>query len=202
VLNENQAPAETMELPIPFDHVRLVYKPAGSSKDVIVRAIETGEPRYHRANGAKTPDYTRYVAGSNEVIPWPEEEDPHGERQPDDTVRLLVDEQTYIPEVLNPPFPRGVADEIVARFSHNRMLHRDEWVKRKIVEDARSAWYESRTLLTPQQQQLAKLAKQRQEEERKLRLGYKTGKLAQSREKLFKQPSPAENASQNLSVQP
>jgi hypothetical protein len=165
-MNEMISPTETHELPIPFDHIRLVYKPAGSPKDVIVRAIETGEPRYYRVNGAKTPDYTRYVAGTNEVIPWPEERSHHGERELGDTVRLLVDEETYIPEVLNPPFPHSVANEIISKYSHKRMLHQNEWVAKKIVEDARSAWYESRTLLTPQQQYLEKLAKQRQWQER------------------------------------
>lgn len=92
---------------------------------------------------------------------------PDVERGPDDTPRLSVDWTSFVPGIMNPPFPASIADELTSKYRLERTQHDDEYVAQKIVEDARSAWYESRRLITPAQQRLEQLAQQRREQEEK-----------------------------------
>lgn len=154
-----------MDLPISMDDVRLVFRPEDSNKDVIVRYISGGDPEYVREFGSQIPEHTRYIAGTDTEIPWPTEVIADQERYPDDTPRLSVDHTSYTPAIMNPPFPASIADELMAKYRTDRIAHEDEYVAQKIVEDARSVWYESRRLITPKEQKLAQLAQQRQDME-------------------------------------
>lgn len=154
-----------MDLPFSIEDVRLVFRPEDSNQDVIVRYISGGNPKYVREYGSQIPEHTRYIAGTSTEIPWPADVIPDQERGPNDTPRMSVDHFTYIPGIMNPPFPATVADELTSKYRHDRIRHDDDYVAQKIVEDARSVWYESRRLITPAQQKLEQLAEQRQKQE-------------------------------------
>jgi len=141
-------------LPLPFDAVRLVARitddETGFDRDVIVRYLRGGAPYYQREYGSNLPRHTRYIAGEEIMIPWPEEQFTDHELGDFDTTRRDVEEVTHTPSVLSgPPLPPGVIDELRDKFSKTRLLHDPEWVATKVVEDARSAWWESRKLQSP-----------------------------------------------------
>jgi hypothetical protein len=141
------------ELPIPIDDVRLVFKPEDSDKDVVVRYITKGEAflSWEMEPGSVMPKHRRYVAGTELEIPYPEEQVVGFNATADDTARMLVMEnsQPWVPEVLEPPFEASVAEELIPKYARNRTVHEHEYVVGKILQDARSAWYESRQLKSP-----------------------------------------------------
>ena len=145
-----------VNMPLKIADVRLVTAvknmQTGEMRDVIVRGIDTGAPKYEREYGSNIPEHTRYIAGRKIEIPWPEPEILEREQQHDDTTRLAVEDETYMPSVINtPPLPPGVANELFNQHSTKMKQADGKWLKRKIVEDARSVWYEGRELRTPKQ---------------------------------------------------
>lgn len=155
------------DVPFPVDDVRLVYRPEGALKDVMVRYIERGEQQewWRREPYSQTPEYPRYVAGTENEIPWPEEVVPDQERHAADTPRMHVDQVTYVPEILTSPFDASLAEELVPRYKKTQLRHEDNYVRRKIIEDARSVWYDSRRLTTPTTQKLEQMAETRRQME-------------------------------------
>ena len=146
------------ELPIPLSSVRLVFRlideKTGRDRDVIVRYVRGGAPYLQRAQNSPLPRHTRYVAGEDIVIPWPEVDAPSHEAQPGDTMRLDVDRQTYTPTLYEPPLPQAsILDELRGdKYARDRKWHEDEYVRMKVLEDARASWFESRKLHTPQEE--------------------------------------------------
>lgn len=199
-------------------HVRLIaamdFHDNGILKDVIVRHVHAAEPYGQRSNGSNIPAHTRYITGSAQhspngkdiVIPWPEEniENVFKHSEPD-TVRDVVEKDTWLPGVLNDPLgyhfevgentrlagqptaaytlglvtnrqeadnkqraglsgfvhqdkldvrrtriARGILDELRPKAQRAKALHDDsEWVKRKMLEDARAIWWRDRKVLSP-----------------------------------------------------
>jgi large subunit ribosomal protein L24 len=160
-----------MENPFPIDDVRLVFRPEGSDEDVIVRYIERGEQTHwaEREPFSSLPEYPRYIAGTDIEIPWPAELVPDQERYPSDTPREPVDDPSYMPYVLSAPFNDSIVDELVPKHKKNKLRHEDNYVIGKIIEDARSAWYDSRKLQSPMAQKMEQVVKERHEEIERLR---------------------------------
>lgn len=158
---------QSVDMPLDLNDVLLVAMVVNEDREVIVRHVQGGEPFYEREPGSTIPRHTRYAAGTGEELAWPDPYVSNNERFESDTPRKYVDEITYIPEVLSGPLPKDVAAELEVKYSRKRTRHEDSWVARKIVEDARSAWYEQRRLVTPAQQRLELLAKERQEQQQK-----------------------------------
>ncbi len=156
----------TREVPIKMIDVRLVIAlqdpDTGAKRDVIVRHLRGGAPHYEREYGSNIPRHTRYIAGEDIEIDWPEPEIKEEEREINDTARREVEEITFFPSVLSAPLPPGVEDELIKPYSTDRLRHEKEWVTRKIVEDARSMWYEERKAVTPQSAYLEKESRERQ----------------------------------------
>lgn len=160
----------SIPLPIKFADVRLVVTLTDSEtdvkKDVIVRHLRGGAPHYEREYGSNTPRHTRYIAGEDVEIEWPEPEIAEHERQVYDTARRDVEDETYVPSIFHTPLPEGVERELMDPYARSRRRHDNDWIQRKIVEDARSAWYEQRRLVTPKQEYLEKGTKDPQLESR------------------------------------
>ena len=153
-----------MEKPLPIDDVRLVFKPEGFNEDVIVRYIQKG-PKLHwamREPFSRRPEYTRYIQGTDIEIPWPSETILEPVRFECDTTRENVDQYTYVPSVINPPFEACIMDELKNKYSKAKREHDQAYVATKIIEDARSAWYDSRNLLTPRSQSMEQKVRKRQ----------------------------------------
>lgn len=143
---------QSTDCPILINDVRLVLRHQEDGtfveRDMIVRHLRGGAPHYEREYGSNIPRHTRYVAGEDLEIPWPSPEIQDQERESVDTPSREVQYHSYKPEMVNPPLPDGVMNELYNKFSPRRTQHDDEWIQRKIMEDARSLWYEKRDLLT------------------------------------------------------
>lgn len=146
----------TSELPFQFDDVRLVYRMSdestGIDRDVIIRHLRGGAPYFQREYGSNIPRHTRYIAGEEIEIPWPNPEIAELSREEADTTRQQVEEMSFMPSVIESPLPSGAIDEIRSKYSKGRVWHDTGYVAQKVIEDARSAWYESRSLQSPLQE--------------------------------------------------
>ena len=143
----------SLELPLKFSDVRLVVSMTDPEtdvqKDAVVRHLRGGAPHYEREYGSNIPRHTRYIAGEDVEIAWPEAEIQEREAQPYDTTRRDVEDETYVPSIFRNPLQPGVENELIKPYDRSRRRHDKGWMQRKIVEDARSAWYEQRKLVTP-----------------------------------------------------
>ena len=161
-----RAPYQAVDLPIPIDDIRLVVPmkddETNEVKDVIVRHLRGGEPVVEREHGVPTPGHTRYIEGLDIEIPWPQAGPPDYKAEESDTLRLTVEEKTYVPSI-NPPFSTPIIDELRDPYDRERSRHDQEFIDRKLKEDALEAWKKSRRLLTPQAEFLEREAGKKRE---------------------------------------
>lgn len=177
---------QSSELPIPIDTVRLVYRlkdeETGRDRDVIVKLLRGGAPYLQREPYSPLPRHTRYIAGEEVEIPWPEVDAPAYQTFESDTTRFEVEFQSYVPSLYDPPLPRsGILDELRNdKYARDREWHDDEYVRLKVLEDARASWYQQRKLQSPLEQlaeHKMKLAEQRAEEIKKRGLDSETMRI-------------------------
>ncbi|EXJ71578.1 uncharacterized protein A1O5_05386 [Cladophialophora psammophila CBS 110553] len=154
----------SLELPIPISDVRLVYRltdpTTGRDRDVIVKYIRGGAPYFQRAPNSPLPRHTRYVAGEDILIPWPEVEAPRYQAFEGDTTRYDVESQTWTPTIYQPPLPsQEIFDNLTEddKYRRDRAWHEDEYVRMKVLEDARAEWFKERKIQGP----LAKMAEEK-----------------------------------------
>jgi large subunit ribosomal protein L24 len=163
---ERRPPYQAADLPIPMADVRLVVPmrddETNEVKDIIVRHLRGGEPIVEREHGVATPKHTRYIEGLDIEIPWPEAGLPDYKAEESDTLRLTVEEKTYVPSI-NAPFPTSIIDELRDPFHRERNRHEQEFIDKKLKEDALEAWKRSRRLLTPQAEYLERRAREKRE---------------------------------------
>ncbi|OCK81749.1 hypothetical protein K432DRAFT_350465 [Lepidopterella palustris CBS 459.81] len=119
-----------------YDQVRLVYAMkdprTNEVRDVIVDEVEV---RNFQKDHTGKESWDRYIPGTNIRIEWPEEREPEYIDHPDDTLRITVEERTYIPTLLIPPFPETVIDELRGKYSKFRTRHDEDYVEKKMKED-------------------------------------------------------------------
>ncbi|KIX95476.1 uncharacterized protein Z520_08993 [Fonsecaea multimorphosa CBS 102226] len=154
----------SLELPIPIADVRLVYRltdPAtGRDRDVIVKHIRGGAPYFQREPNSPLPRHTRYIVGEDVQIPWPEAEAPTYQAFEGDTSRYDVESQTWTPTIYQAPLPsQEIFDDLTEddKYRRDRAWHEDEYVRMKILEDARAEWFKERKIQGP----LAKMAEEK-----------------------------------------
>ena len=157
---------QSADSPVPIVDIRLVVPMRNDEtdevKDIIVRHLRGGEPIVEQQYGVSTPKHTRYIEGLDIEIPWPDAAPTNYKPEESDTLRLLVEQETYLPHVA-PPFEESIMDELRNPFSLARSRHKQEFIDRKLKEDAFEAWKKSRRLLTPQAEHLEKEAKKKRE---------------------------------------
>ncbi|KUJ12017.1 uncharacterized protein LY89DRAFT_593978 [Mollisia scopiformis] len=133
----DQRPIRTIEKPVPLASVRLVYPlsdpETGVTRDVIIKKLKNG-PIFHDRHLNKT-KWSRIVPGLNIVIPWPKTPPKEHKDGPNDTLRIDVEQQTYVPSLLRPPMPGSVIDELRNKFSKFRTRHDPEYIEAKLAED-------------------------------------------------------------------
>lgn len=142
-----------MPMPIPIDDVRLVVPlddpETGNVKDVLVKHLYASGPFLEREYGSETPKHTRYITGLDIEVPWPGMA-PDEQRDEDvDTLRIDVEERTYMPSLQEAPFPLSVIDELRNKFSKYRQRHDPEWVEEQERKDYFKEFQESQKLHTP-----------------------------------------------------
>jgi len=172
-----ERPIMPFNKPIPIDDVRVVFRHKETDpvtgrlirdRDVLVDTIEGRGPYLERDDGSPLPRHTRYVADSKIEVPWPSVEPVQFAHYPGDTRRLELEKRTYTPSVRVDPLPHpSIIDQLRPKYRIDRLSHDYDYVARKIVEDARSKWFERRGIDTPAmelQQKLREQSRKRAEE--------------------------------------
>ncbi|KAK7921134.1 KOW domain-containing protein domain-containing protein [Apiospora marii] len=136
---ENNPPVMNIELPIPISGIRLVHPvfdpKTGVTRDVIINQLVHRRFAHDRVLG-KT-EWTRVVPGLNISIPWPKAEDKDLPDHKVDTLRIDVEDRTFVPTLLRPPMPETVVDELRNKYSKFRTRHEPEYIQR-LEEEAQA----------------------------------------------------------------
>lgn len=134
-------PALNIELPIPISAVRLVHPivdhKTGVTRDVIINQL-VHRDFYHDRISGKT-EWQRLVPGLNIIIPWPKVEPQEKVDHPADTLRIDVEERTFVPTLLRPPMPEAIIDELRNKYSRFRTRHEPEYIARLEAEEQAEA---------------------------------------------------------------
>lgn len=155
VESESQDPLRTVEAPIPLSAVRLVYplrhQETGILQDVVIKELKrtSASQRRKGLDG-------RYIADTDPPIsiPWPTREGKE-EELPEhdiDTLRIEVEEKTWLPTLETPPMPPSVIDELRNKYSIFRDRHDESWVRareERAAERERAASVREVMMLTP-----------------------------------------------------
>ncbi|CZR59704.1 related to ribosomal protein YmL40, mitochondrial [Phialocephala subalpina] len=169
----DKRPIRTIEKPVPLTSVRLVYPlsdpETGITRDVIIKRLVNANFWFDRHLNRTS--WRRMVPGLNISIPWPKLEPKEHKDGPDDTLRIDVEEKTFVPSLLRPPMPGTVIDELRNKFSKFRTRHDPEYIEAKLAEDR--AVEEQKKRVTEMRTPLQEINRQ----ERKLRKAKGKGKL-------------------------
>jgi large subunit ribosomal protein L24 len=136
--------ASKVAVPIPIEAVRMVYPitnpETGVTKDTIIRHLKATPPdmrsdhmthdRWEYGN-----KWDRVVPGMNISIPWPETQPPQFETHAADTGRVNVEDRTFYYNLLTPPMPSPVLDELRNKYSRFRTRHEPEYMARKAAQE-------------------------------------------------------------------
>ena len=169
----NPVYSQLAEYRVPFQAIRLVHPlkdPAtGKVRDVVINELAVRNYYKDKATGRET--WSRVVPGLNIEIPWPkafEEAERHQmegtfEDHECDTLRIDVEERSFVPTLLRPPMPTEVIDELRNRYSKFRTRHEPAYVARKEAEEAEKAARRKSisTMQTPLQELNAKVKAER-----------------------------------------
>ncbi|KAH6622818.1 hypothetical protein F5144DRAFT_595102 [Chaetomium tenue] len=169
VQEEDPRTVQQMKEHIPISAVRLVHPledPAtGTIRDVIIRELKPIRVKHDRPT--RKVFFLRMVPGLNVQIPWPKGQPIPKEDYPDDTLRLDVEERTFVPTLLRPPMPEKVLDELRNRYSKFRTRHTPEYVAeieaREAEKKARQKGARIDEMLLPVQEYNRKMREQRRE---------------------------------------
>ncbi|KAF3070999.1 putative kow motif containing protein [Daldinia childiae] len=136
IRDDNESPVVNMELPIPISGIRLVHPikdPAtGVTRDVIINQLVHGGFLHDRVSGKRR--WSRIVPGLNISIPWPKKEEKEIKDYSCDTLRIDVEDKTFVPTLLRPPMPEAVLDELRNKYSRFRTRHDPEYIARLEAE--------------------------------------------------------------------
>jgi large subunit ribosomal protein L24 len=135
----------SVEQPIPFSWIRLVVPlknaETGIQEDVVVGKVHTSKPYFDKLStnfkGASI-SYRRYIAmpdGSQITIEWPDKTPKEHKDTPADTLRMEVEQKSFVPTLLRPPMPGSVIDELRNKYSIFRTRHDPEYIAAKMKED-------------------------------------------------------------------
>ncbi|KAG5983689.1 hypothetical protein E4U55_007438 [Claviceps digitariae] len=138
-------PIRSQAMPISISSLRLVYPikdtTTGIIQDMVINQLKAVPPnmqsRYmslDRWNYGKKWD--RVEPSLNLVIPWPEVVVPEFETNKVDTTRQQVEERTFYYNLLAPPMPEVVLDELRNKYSRFRTRHEEWYIKKKEQEEA------------------------------------------------------------------
>ncbi|KAI3394286.1 hypothetical protein diail_2933 [Diaporthe ilicicola] len=167
--SEKPVYVQPSEYRVPIQAVRLVHPlrdpVSGRFRDVVINELVARNYYKDKVTGRET--WSRVVPGLNIEIPWPKAfED--AERQAlegtfddhaSDTLRIDVEEKTFVPTLLRPPMPAEVIDELRNRYSKFRTRHTDEYIASKEAEEAEKLARRKaiKTMRTPVQELNAKI---------------------------------------------
>ncbi|KAJ9642375.1 hypothetical protein H2199_004755 [Coniosporium tulheliwenetii] len=139
-VNADKRPIMSIPQPISIHDVRLVYALPDPvtriPRDVVVAQLEAVNIKKPWQKRHKEEDkWDRRIAGTNTIIPWPERTKPDEVDNDVDTLRITVEEKTFVPQLLSPPFPNSVIDELRNKYSVFRTRHDDDFIAQKEALD-------------------------------------------------------------------
>ena len=113
----------------------LPHPETGSLRDVIIKELMLKKTNFAQRSGEDPP--TRFIAGVEPAIqiPYPEKSPEEFEDNDVDTLRIEVEERTFVPTLIRPPMPTGLIDELRNKYSKFRDRHEDDFIARKMEED-------------------------------------------------------------------
>ncbi|KAK3903858.1 hypothetical protein C8A05DRAFT_42988 [Staphylotrichum tortipilum] len=127
---EGKPPVQQIKAVVPVSAVRLVHPLAdpktGVVRDVIIRELKPIGITHDRPT--REVFFQRVVPGLNVEIPWPEESPKTDVDYPGDTLRIDVEERSFIPTLLRLPMPEAVIDELRNKYSKFRTRHTPEYI--------------------------------------------------------------------------
>lgn len=145
--------SRSQPMPLSIGSIRLVYPitnpETGVTRDVVIHQLKSVPPNMKSPNmthdrwehGNK---WDRMVPGINVVIPWPEVQAPEQQTHESDTIREQVEDRSFYYNLLSPPMPETVIDELRNKFSKFRTRHEEWYVQQKEAEEeAKKALKES-----------------------------------------------------------
>ncbi|KAA8631984.1 hypothetical protein SMACR_06238 [Sordaria macrospora] len=156
VMGEDTKPVQPILARLPLSSVRLVHPlkdpETGEYRDVIIRELRPRDIVHDRPT--RTRRMRRYVPGENIIIPWPKQEPIKREDQPADTLRIDLDEKTFVPTLFRPPAPIQVLDELRNKYSIFRTRHTPEYIAKKEAEEQEKETKKNaaKAMLTPVQE--------------------------------------------------
>ncbi len=127
---------QTMPRPLKPSQVRLVFpirdQETEEFRDVIVEKFRI-ERYWDEFTG--TYRHNRIIAGTRLAIPFPSQVEPEAVDHEDDTLRISVEEVTWVPTLLSAPMPSSVIDELRNKYSVFRDRHDPEYIAQKMQQD-------------------------------------------------------------------
>ncbi|KAK4122920.1 hypothetical protein N657DRAFT_672687 [Parathielavia appendiculata] len=166
---KGQAPVQQIKGRIPISAIRLVHPlpdpMTGVTRDVIIRELKPVGIIHDRPT--RKVFYGRMVPGPNVRIPWPKQTPKQWPDHAFDTLRLEVEERTFVPTLLRPPMPETVLDELRNKYSKFRTRHMPEYVAeieaREAEKKARQKGARAGEMLLPVQEYNRKMRELRRE---------------------------------------
>ncbi|KAL2126045.1 hypothetical protein VTI74DRAFT_1866 [Chaetomium olivicolor] len=135
---EGQTPVQQTKAVFPISSIRLVHPledpETGVVRDVIIRELKPVGMTHDRPT--RKVFFSRIVPGLNVRIPWPKVKPTEHQDHPVDTLRLDVEERTFVPTLLRPPMPESVLDELRNKYSKFRTRHTPEYVAKIEAQEA------------------------------------------------------------------
>ena len=141
VNDPDKTPTRPYPLPVPLSDVKLVAKlpnpETGVERDVVINELKI-EKNYGRDRD--TIPFKRRIAGvvPRTYIPLPKKEDPEYDDYDSDTLRLDVEESTWMPTLREPPMPASIIDELRNKYGTFRTRHDDWYIAKKEEEDRKA----------------------------------------------------------------
>lgn len=167
MVTENTTPVQQVKSVVPVSAVRLVHPitdpETGVTRDAIIRELKPIGITHDRPTRKVV--WARFVPGLNLRIPWPKVPPKTYEDHPVDTLRLEVEERTFVPTLLRPPMPEAVIDELRNKYSKFRTRHTPEYITKIEVEEAekKARRQSGETMLLPVQEYNRKMRELRRE---------------------------------------
>ena len=168
---DDASPTLTQDRPIPYTDVALVHPLPDPVANLTVRdvVIPLDKIKRHRPKlsdlspeevtalaeeGRRQPHSQRRIAGTEIIIPFPPKQKENQKDTDADTLRVAVEERTWMPTLLRPPMPESVIDELRNKYSRLRTRHEPEYVAAKEEQDRakeakKDRW---REMMTPLQE--------------------------------------------------
>ena len=135
----DKTPYRPYSAPLPLSAVRLVipfpHSETRTLRDAVITEVKLKRVGLNELKGDEPP--SRFIAGLSPAIriPYPEKAPEEFDDNDCDTLRIEVEQKTWVPTLINAPMPFSIVDELRNKYSKFRDRHDPSWVAKKMRED-------------------------------------------------------------------